>query len=87
MLTIASCPLKLLPLLLAMIGNCLRKKLIRPHKTYRSQLFKIEGSKGPIPFDDLESTRTTFTEMKNGTKKVQKDDWRKVSCPEKRLDK
>ena len=41
----------------------------------------------PIPFDDLESTRTTFIEMKNGTKKVETDDWRAVSGPEKRLDK
>ena len=64
-----------------------RKELIRRHKTYRSQLFKIEGSKCPIPFDDLECTRTTFIEMKNGTKKVEKDDWRAVSGPEKRLDK
>ena len=64
-----------------------RKELIRHHKTYRSQLFKIEGSKYPIPLDDLESTRTTFIEMKNGTKKVEKDDWRAVSGPEKRLDK
>ena len=64
-----------------------RKELIRHHKTYRSQLFKIEGSKCPIPFDDLESTRTTFIEMKNGTKKVEKDDWRAFSGPEKRLDK
>ena len=61
--------------------------MIRHHKTYRSQLFKIEGSKCPIPFDDLESTRTTFIEMKNGTKKVETDDWRAVSGPEKRLDK
>ena len=64
-----------------------RKELIRHHKTYRSQLFKIEGSKCPIPFDDLEPTRTTFIEMKNGTKKVETDDWRAVSGPEKRLDK
>ena len=63
-----------------------RKELIRHHKTYRSQLFKIEGSKCPIPFD-LQSTQTTFIEMKNGTKKVEKDDWRGVSGPEKRLDK
>ena len=64
-----------------------RKELIRHHKTYRrSQLFKIAGSKCPIPFD-LESTRTTFIEMKNGTKKVETDDWRAVSGPEKRLDK
>ena len=28
-----------------------RKELIRHHKTYRSQLFKILGSKCPIPFD------------------------------------
>ena len=52
-----------------------RKELIRHHKTLRSQLFKISGSKCPISFDDLESTRTTFLEMKNGTKKVEKDDW------------
>ena len=64
-----------------------RKELIRHHKTSCSQLFKIEGSKNPIPFDDLESTRTTFIEMKNGTEKVEKDDWRAVSGPEKRLDK
>ena len=64
-----------------------RKELIRHHKTYRSQLFKIEGSKCPIPFDDLESTQTAFMEMKNGTQKVEKDDWRAVSGPEKRLDK
>ena len=63
-----------------------RKELIRHHKTYRSQLFKIVGSKCPIPFDDLESTRKTFIEM-NGTKKVETDDWRAVSGPEKRLDK
>ena len=44
-------------------------------------------SSSPISFDDLESTRTTFIEMKNGTKKVEKDDWRAVSGPEKRLDK
>ena len=62
-----------------------RKELIRHHKTYRSQHFKIEGSKCPIPFDDLESTRTTFIEMKNGTNKVEKDDWRGVSGPEQRL--
>ena len=53
-----------------------RKELICHHKTYRSQLFKIVGSKRPIPFDDLESTRKTFIEMKNGTKKVETDDWR-----------
>ena len=64
-----------------------RKELIRHHKIYCSQLFKLEGSKCPIPFDDLESTRTSFIEMKNGTKKVEKDDWRAVSGPEKRLDK
>ena len=64
-----------------------RKELIRHHKTYRSQLFKIVGSKCPVPFDDLESTRKTFIEMKNGTKKVETDDWRAVSGPEKRLDK
>ena len=64
-----------------------RKELIRHHKTYRSQLFKILGSKCPLPFDDLESTRKTFIEMKNGTKKVETDDWRAVSGPEKRLDK
>ena len=64
-----------------------RRELIRHHKTHRSQLFKIEGSKCPIPFDDLESTRKTFIEMKNGTKKVEEDDWRAVSGPEKRLDK
>ena len=64
-----------------------RKELIRHHKTLRSQLFKISGSKCPISFDDLESTRTTFLEMKNGTKKVEKDDWRAVSGPEKRFDK
>eukprot|EP00434_Breviolum_minutum_P039762 symbB.v1.2.035325.t1/scaffold4728.1/size36321/2 len=64
-----------------------RRELIRHHKTLRSQLFKISGSKCPISFDDLESTRTTFIEMKNGTKKVEKDDWRAVSGPEKRLDK
>ena len=29
----------------------------------------------------------TFIEMKNGTKKVEKDDWRAVSGPEKRFDK
>ena len=45
------------------------KRLIRHHKTLRSQLFKISGSKCPISFDDLESTRTTFLEMKNGTRK------------------
>ena len=61
--------------------------MIRHHKIYRSQLFKIEGSKCPIPFDDLETTRTSFIEMKNGTKKVEKDDRRAVSGPEKRLDK
>ena len=61
--------------------------MIRHHKTLRSQLFKIEGSKRPIPFDDLESIRTTFIEMKNGTKKVEKDAWRAASGPEKRLDK
>ena len=59
-----------------------RRELIRHHKTLRSQLFKISGSKCPISFDDLESTRTTFLEMKNGTKKVEKDDWRAVSGPE-----
>ena len=64
-----------------------RKDLIRHHKTLRSQLFKISGSKCPISFDDLESTRTTFIQMKNGTKKVEKDDWRAVSGPEKRFDK
>ena len=64
-----------------------RRELIRHHKTLRSQLFKISGSKCPISFDDLESTRTTFLEMKNGTKKMEKDDWRAVSGPEKRLDK
>ena len=64
-----------------------RKELIRHHKTLRSQLFKISGSKCPISFDDLESTRTTSLEMKNGTKKVEKDDWRAVSGPEKRFDK
>ena len=64
-----------------------RKELIRHHKTYRSQLFKILGSKCPIPFDDLESSRKTFIEMKNGTKKVETDDWRAVEGPEKRLDK
>ena len=64
-----------------------RKELIRHHKTYRSQLFKIVGSKCPIAFDDLESTRKTFIEMKNGTKKVETDDWRAASGPEKRLDK
>ena len=64
-----------------------RRELIRHHKTLRSQLFKISGSKCPIFFDDLESTRTTFLEMKNGTKKVEKDDWRAVSGPEKRFDK
>ena len=64
-----------------------RKELIRHHKTLRSQLFKISGSKCPISFDDLESTRTTFLEMKNGTKKVEKDYWRAVSGPEKRFDK
>ena len=51
-----------------------RKELIRHHKTYRSQLFKIIGSKCPIPFDDLESTRETFIELKNGTKKVETDE-------------
>ena len=64
-----------------------RRELIRHHKTLRSQLFKISSSKCPISFDDLESTRTTFLEMKNGTKKVEKDDWRAVSGPEKRFDK
>ena len=64
-----------------------RRELIRHHKTLRSQLFKISGSKCPISFDDLESTRTTFLEMKNGNKKVEKDDWRAVSGPEKRFDK
>ena len=64
-----------------------RKELIRHHKTLRSQLFKISGSKCPISFDDLESTRTTFIEMKNGNNKVEKDDWRAVTGPEKRLDK
>ena len=64
-----------------------RRELIRHHKTLRSQLFKISGSKCPISFDDLESTRTTFLEMKNGTKKVERDDWRAVSGPEKRFDK
>ena len=64
-----------------------RRELIRHHKTLRSDLFKISGSKCPISFDDLESTRTTFIEMKNGTKKVEKDDWRAVSGPEKRFDK
>ena len=64
-----------------------RRELIRHHKTHRSQLFKLEGSKCPIPFDDQESARTTFIEMKNGTKTVEKDDWRAVSGPEKRLDK
>ena len=64
-----------------------RRELIRHHKTLRSQLFKISGSKCPISFDDLESTRTTFLEMKNGTKKVEKDEWRAVSGPEKRFDK
>ena len=64
-----------------------RKELIRHHKTYRSQLFKTVGSTCPVPFDDLESTRKTFVEMKNGTKKVETDDWRAVSGPEKRLDK
>ena len=60
-----------------------RRELIRHHKTLRSQLFKISGSKCPIFFDDLESTvGTTFLEMKNGTKKVEKDDWRAVSGPE-----
>ena len=44
-----------------------RKELIRHDKTYRSQLFKIEDSKCPIPFDDLESTRTTFIEMKESS--------------------
>ena len=61
-----------------------RKELIRHRKTYRSQLFKIVGSKCPISCDDLEST---FIEMKNGTKKVETDDWRAVSGPEKCLDK
>ena len=61
--------------------------MIRHHKTYRSQLFKIQGSKSLLPYDDLESTRTTFIEMKNGTKKMEKDDWGAVSGPEKRLDK
>ena len=64
-----------------------RKELIRHHKTYRSQLFKILGSKCPISFNDLESTRKTFIEMKGGTKKVETDDWRAVEGPEKRLDK
>ena len=50
------------------------------------QEFKIEGSQSPIPFDDLESTRTTFIEMKNGIKKVEKGNWRAVSRQEKRLD-
>ena len=63
-----------------------RKELIRHRKTYRSQLFKTIGSKCPIPFDDLESTRKTFSEM-NGTKEVQTDDWLAVSCPDKHLDK
>ena len=30
-----------------------RKELIRHHKTLRSQLFKISGSKSPTSFDDL----------------------------------
>ena len=47
-----------------------RRELIRHHKTLRSQLFKISGSKCPISFDDLESTRTTF--IVNGTKKVER---------------
>ena len=64
-----------------------RKELIRHHKTLRSQFSNISGSKCPISFDDLESTRTTFFEMKNGAKKVEKDDWRAVSGPEKRFDK
>jgi len=64
-----------------------RRELIRHHKTLRSQLFKISGSKCPISFDDLESTRTKKNEMKNGTKKVEKDDWRAVSGPGKRVDK
>ena len=42
------------------------------HKTLRSQFFNISGSKCPISFDDLESTRTTFIEMKNGAKKVKR---------------
>ena len=39
--------------------------MIRLHKTFRSQVFEISGSKSPIPFDDLESTQTTFIDMKN----------------------
>ena len=35
----------------------------------------------------FESSRKTFIEMKNGTKKVETDDWRAVEGPEKRLDK
>ena len=62
-----------------------RKELVRHHKTYRSQLFKIEGSKCPIPFDDPEPTRTTFIEMKNGTKKVEKDDWSEQSQVQKNV--
>ena len=63
-----------------------RKELIRHRKTFRSQLFKISGSKCPMSFDDLESTLTTFIEMKNGAKKVENDDWRAVSGPEKRFE-
>ena len=37
-----------------------KRELIRHHETYRSQWFKIEGSKSPISFDDLESTRATW---------------------------
>jgi len=62
-----------------------RRELIRHHKTLRSQLFKISGSKCPISFDDLESIRTTFIEMKNGAKKVEKDEWRAVALPAEEL--
>ena len=56
-----------------------RKELIRHHKTLRSQLVKkISGSKCPISFDEIEFTRTTFVEMKNGIKKIEKDDWRET---------
>ena len=71
-----------------------RTGLIRHHKTLRSQLFVVNYSRFPVPsskcpisFDDLESIRTTFIEIKNGTKKVEKHDWRAAFGPAKRFDK
>ena len=57
--------LNLLPMQTMMTGEIdyYRTELIRHHKTLRSQQNKVSGS-----FDDLESTQTTFIEMKNETR-------------------